>query len=119
MAPGGRLDGPSGPLVAFSREAAWSETRTKLEAAWSETRPHVPREYMPDLVCPLFDDPARTGATWIQVSPPGARTAELCQQLPLAGDPEAGWYVFRASDGVTHILHGPSVAAKMFKDRTG
>jgi len=109
MAPGGRLDGPSGPLVALSREAAWSETRTKMAR---------PREYVPVLVCPLFGDPTRTGATWIQVSPPGARTEELIRMLPLAGDPDAGWYVFRASDGVIHILHGPSVSAAMFKDRT-
>lgn len=108
MAPDGLLNGPSGPLVALSREGAWSETRTKIAR---------PSEYVPVLVCPLFDDPTRTGATWIQVSPPGARTTQLIRMVPLAGDPDSGWYVFRASDGVIHILHGPSVAAEIFKSR--
>lgn len=108
MAPDGRLDGPSGPLVALSRKRAWSSTKDKIAG---------PREYLPLLVCPLFDDPTRTGTAWIQLSRPGERTTELAQQVPLAGDPESGWYVFRASDGVDHTLHGPSVAAEMFKSR--
>ncbi len=110
MAANGVLFGPNRPLVAMSRARAWSHART----LWN--RLGRPRAYVPLLVCPYFDDPSRTGAIWIKVSSLGGRHAlNEISQLPLAGDPESGWYGLVTCDFVHHLFHGPTVAAWMFK----
>lgn len=52
---------------------------------------------------------------WV-VTPPADAEAWWCgQTVPAVGDTATGWYALEMGDGSTQIIHGPSVAAHLFR----
>ena len=111
-----------GRLLRYTGFPRLVETRELKPLPISKARSMAAREFfrdpseVPDFIDALPADSSRRGALYLRRKYNKGVRGQL---VPLAGDPETGWYVFRTRDSETHILHGPSVAAAMFKSDWG
>jgi hypothetical protein len=117
---------PDGRLWLYPEVSRRVKVRELDSLPISKARSMAVREFfrdpsiVPDFIDALPADPSRRGALWLRRGFAPHNDRKLDGRLvPLAGDPETGWYVIRTRDSETHILHGPSVAAAMFKSGWG
>ena len=115
-----------GRLLRYTKFPRLVKTRELTPLPISKARSMAAREFfrdpseVPDFIDSLPADPSRRAALWLRRGFASYNHRKFDGRLvPLAGDPETGWYVFRTKDSEAHILHGPSVAAAMFKNDWG